>query len=300
MKVVGLYRDEAKKNRVFAPLLGRSDVELIQHGVCEGTVACAQHVDFIIHCAGIPGGAKMHLKDPVKLFDVGINGTREMLDFAVSHNSRGFLFASSYEVYGEVSQPEPFDETHACQLDTFTLRNIYAEVKRLCESLCCAYAAKYGLSTYAVRLTSTFGSGVDYNDPRFFAEFARNILENKDIVLKSTGGTVRSYLDADDAAIAMLYVLVNGQSGNAYNLTNMENAISIRDIAMKMIEVACSSVKLKFDLADDPTKLGFRKEGCTLMDATKLENLGWKPVYSLDDTLEKLLASMKKSGEFLH
>ena len=40
------------------------------------------------------------------------------------------------------------------------------------------------------------------------------------------------------------------------------------------------------------TKLGFRKEGTTLMDATKLEELGWKPVYSLDETLLKVLNSI--------
>lgn len=294
IRIIGLYRNEEKKNSVMNTLLGRDDVQMVKHEV-ESALELEESVDYIIHCAGISGGSKMHLKDPLKVFDTGINGTRALLDFAVSHGSSGFLYVSTYEVYGTVSQEEMFNESQPCNLDTFALRNIYAEIKRLCESLCCAYSAKYGINTYAVRLTSTFGNGVAYNDPRFFAEFARCIIENRDIVLKSTGGTVRSYLDADDAATAFLYILVNGQNCNAYNLTNMKNDISIRDIAAKMIEVSGSSVELKFDIAEDAAKMGFRKEGCTLMDASKLESLGWNAVYSLDDTLVKLIESMKKN-----
>ena len=144
-------------------------------------------------------------------------------------------------------------------------------------------------------MTSTFGNGVSYDDPRFFAEFARCIIEGRDIVLKSTGGSVRTYLDSDDAAAAFLYILANGKDRTVYNLTNMDNKISIRDIASKMIEVNNSDVKLKFDIAEDITKLGFRKEGCTLIDADRLYTLGWTPVYSMADTLSKLVEFMSSN-----
>lgn len=293
VKVIGLYRSEEKKNAVFSHILHRKDVQFVQYSVGNGLDFPAK-TDYVIHCAGVSGGLKMHLQDPVKVFDIGIGGTRELLDFAAEHGCAGFLYVSTYEIYGSVSQSEMIPEDQACELDTFTLRNIYAEIKRLCESLCCAYSAKYKMNTYAARLTSTFGTGVAYQDPRFFAEFARCILEGRDIVLKSKGETVRSYLDADDAAIAFLYILAFGKSCNAYNLTNMANAISIKDMALKMIEVFVTEINLKFDIAEDITKLGFRKEGTTLMDASKIEALGWKPVYTLEDTLKKLVASMER------
>lgn len=294
IKVIALYRDEEKKENVFKELSNRHNVVFINHDI-EDMLCINQKVDYIIHCAGVSGGSKMHLKNSVRVFDIGLSGTKMLLDFAVKQECQGFLYVSTYEIYGSVSSEELIKETDSCSLDTFTLRNIYAEIKRLCESLCCAYSNQYNLNTYAVRLTSTFGNGVKYDDPRFFAEFARCIIENRDIVLKSTGGTVRSYLDADDAAIAFLYILANGKSSNAYNLTNMENSISIKDIAVKMIELSNSDVQLKFELTDDIASMGFRKESCTLMDAGKIEQLGWKPVYSMEDTLVKLLDSMKLS-----
>ena len=252
-----------------------------------------EEVDYIIHCAGISGGSKMHLKDPLKIYDIGINGTRSLLDYASTHGCNGFVYISTYEIYGGVNEDSLIPENHACLLDPMVLRNSYAEVKRLCESLCVAYSTKYGFNVYSGRLTSSFGTGVSYDDPRFFAEFARCVVNGQDIVLKSTGGTIRNYLDVDDAASGFLYILVNGENGNAYNLTNRNNAVSVRDIAKRMIEVGGNNVKLVFDIVEDVKALGFRKEGVTVMDPSKLESLGWAPVYTLDETFKKLIEAIK-------
>ena len=289
---IGLYRSESKLDKMM-PVIPNG-IKFCRWDMDEDTMPEINHYDAVIHCAGISGGKKMHLKDPRRFFTTNIGSTQKLLDYNAQHCKAPFLFVSSYEVYGDVQQEMPFKEDYPCNVDTFAIRSSYAEMKRMSEMMCCMWSSQFGFNAYSVRLTSTFGEGVEYDDPRFFAEFARCIIENRDIVLKSSGGTVRSYLDADDAAIAMLYVLASGQNGN-YNLTNMQNAISIRDIAQRMIEVSDSDIKLKFDIAEDVSKLGYRKEGCTLMDATKLMDLGWEPVYTLDETIEKLILSMRNT-----
>ena len=289
---IGLYRNESKLNKMM-PVVPEGIV-FCRWNMDEDTVPEIGHYDAVIHCAGISGGKKMHLKDPRRFFTTNIGSTQKLLDYNAQHCKAPFLFVSSYEVYGDVLQETPFNEDYPCKVDTFTVRSSYAEMKRMSEMMCCMWSSQFGFNAYSVRLTSTFGEGVEYDDPRFFAEFARCIIENRDIVLKSSGGTVRSYLDADDAATAMLYVIASGQNGN-YNLTNMQNAISIRDIAKRMIKVSGSNIELKFDIADDVSQLGYRKEGCTLMDATKLMELGWQPVYTLDETIGKLIQSMRNT-----
>ena len=292
IKIVPLYRDREKYDRVYDKMSGRTDLEP-QLFTADADIAFDLQADYIIHCAGISGGSKMHLKDPVKIFDTGIVGTKQLLDYASTHNCEGFVYVSTYEIYGGVNEEQLVAENHPCLLDPMVLRNSYAEVKRVCESMLTAYSAKYGFKVYSGRLTSTFGTGVAYNDPRFFAEFARCVVEGRNIVMKSTGGTVRNYLDVDDAASAFLYILVNGENCNAYNLTNRDNAISVRDIAKKLIALGGDKVELVFDIAEDIKALGFRKEGITVMDPSKLENLGWKPVYTFEDTLEKLLSTLR-------
>ena len=294
IKIVALYRNAPKLSKLFPSLMARSDVIFVKCDI-EGEIGYEHQVDYIVHCAGFSGGTKMHLKDPVKVFDINYGGTYNLLQYAVSHSCTGFLYVSTYEIYGDVSVEEPIVEEHVCRLDPLVLRNCYAEIKRVCESMLCAFSAKYGLNVYSVRLTSTFGAGVQYDDPRFFAEFARCVIENRNIVLKSSGSTIRSYLDADDAAAAFLYVLVKGTNENAYNLTNMKNELSIKEMAEKIIEISGASVQLVFEIADDPYKIGMRREGKTVMGASKLQALGWKPVYTLDETLEKLLDSIRKT-----
>lgn len=292
IKGIGLYRSESKLNKMM-PVIP-DGIEFCRWDMDEDTAPDFGCYDAVIHCAGISGGKKMHLKDPRLFFATNIGSTQKLLDYNAHHCKAPFLFVSSYEVYGDVQQEMPFKENHPSLVDTFAIRSSYAEMKRMSEMMCCMWSAQFDFNAYSVRLTSTFGEGVEYDDPRFFAEFARCIIENRDIVLKSSGDSVRSYLDADDAAIAMLYVLSSGKDGN-YNLTNMQNAISIRDIAQRMIKVSGSEIKLKFDIAEDVSKLGYRKEGCTLMDATKLMDLGWEPVYTLDETIDKLIQSMRKA-----
>lgn len=292
IKGVGLYRSESKLKKVMPTT--PEGVEFVRWDMDEEQETNIGKYDAIVHCAGISGGKKMHLKDPRRFFTTNIGSTQKLLDYNAQHCKAPFLFVSTYEVYGDVQQETPFKEDYPCSVDTFAVRSSYAEMKRMSEMMCCMWSSQFGFNAYSVRLTSTFGEGVEYDDPRFFAEFARCIIEKRDIVLKSRGGTVRSYLDADDAATAMLYVIASGQNGN-YNLTNMQNAISIRDIANRMIKVAGSDIELKFDIAEDVSKLGYRKEGCTLMDSTKLMSLGWEPVFTLDETIEKMIESMQKN-----
>lgn len=294
ISIIALYRTEKKKNTIFRSLLQRDEILFVRCDLKDGHFDLPA-ADYIVHCAGYSGGTKMHLKDPVEIFDTGIMGTKHLLEYAVNCSCKGFLYVSTYEVYGNASRKEYITEDQACQLDTFTLRDCYAEVKRLCESMLCAYSAKYGMPVFAVRLTSTFGAGVRYDDPRFFAEFARCIIENREIILRSNGETVRSYLDVEDAATGILYILTRGVNCNAYNLTNMKNEISIKDLALKMIEVSNSPIRLRIEKEDNRAALGFREEGRTVMDASKIQSLGWKPVYTLEETISALLASMREA-----
>lgn len=292
IRIIPLYKDLAKFEKIYGKINDRDDL-FPRFFSTDETMSFDEKADYIVHCAGISGGSKMHLKDPVRVFDIGINGTRRLLDYAATHDCQGFVYVSTYEIYGGVNEDALIPENHPCILDPMVLRNSYAEVKRLCESMCVAYSSKYGFNVYSGRLTSSFGTGVSYNDPRFFAEFARCVVNGKNIVLKSTGGTVRNYLDVDDAASAFLYILTNGENCQAYNLTNRNNAISVKDIAQRIIEIGGNKVELVFDIAEDAKALGFRKEGVTVVDPTKLENIGWTPVYTLDETFEKLLKTIE-------
>ena len=159
----------------------------------------------------------------------------------------------------------------------------------MCECLCSAYASEYKLPIFITRLAQTIGSDVSVDDGRAFAEFARCAVLGKDIILKSKGGTIRNYCDIADTTTALFYVLTKGVPGNAYNVANRSTLCSIKEFAELYCKCSKHPIKVVFDLSNDPEKLGYQHEIKVNLDPSKIEALGWKPMFSLEQTVTKLI-----------
>lgn len=75
-----------------------------------------------------------------------------------------------------------------------------------------------------------YGSDIERDD-RAFAQFLRKAKAGEDILLKSDGSQVRSYCHVDDCASALLYILLRGINGKAYNIANRDSVLSIKELA---------------------------------------------------------------------
>ena len=161
------------------------------------------------------------------------------------------------------------------------------------ECLCASYAHEYSVPVKIARLSQTFGPGVAYEDGRVFAEFARCALEQRDIVLHTQGHTVRSYCYTKDALSALLYILISGKAGEAYNVTNMDTAISIYDMAKLVSGILPeSNIAVERDIPEDLASFGYNPEMIVKLDSTKLQELGWKATVGLREMYERLIESM--------
>ena len=252
-------------------------------------------VDYLIHTAGITGGSKQHVDYPMRTLGNAIDGTRRVLDFSLAKKCKGVVFLSSLEVYGVTNNLESIKETDGGYVDTMKPRSSYPEGKRVSECLFTAYAKQFCLPAMVARLTASFGYGVSPNDNRVFAQFARSILAGEDIILKSSGETVRNYCDAADVATALLTILTEGTPGQAYNVANMDTEISIRDLAQRFIDLYPESgSRLLFDLQEDATKLGYNPIMRNVLNSEKLMSLGWQPQNSIDDMIHHLVDSLRE------
>ena len=171
--------------------------------------------------------SKAFVQKPVETIETTIWGTNNLLKFAQETGIKGMVYLSSLEVYGttDFNLPEISEESYG-YIEPLDPRSSYSEGKRMAECLCSAYFHEYGLPVKIVRLTQTFGPGVDYNDNRVFAQFARSIIEKRDIILHTKGETVRDYCYSRDAIAAIFTVLIKGEEGEAYNVANEETTIS--------------------------------------------------------------------------
>ncbi len=249
------------------------------------------HIDYIIHCASITV-SKEFINHAVETIDIAVNGTLNMLRFAKEKNADGFLYLSSMEAFGITSGIGEVSEKDLGYIDISSPRSSYMESKRMCENLCACFASEYGLNAKSVRLAQVFGPGIDYNDTRVAAYFARSVIENTDITLKTEGKTKRPVLYTRDAVSAILTVLKNGEKGETYTAANPETFVTIRDTAELISQkIAGRKIKVEFDIQGTPAE--YAPNLNLNLNVDKLSSLGWKPSVGLEEAYRRMIAEMR-------
>ena len=292
IRILALVRNEAKAKVVFADLENRPEIKFVVGDVNKPLLVQGS-VDFIVHGASVTS-SKDFVTKPVETITTVLDGTRHALELALEKTVKGFLFLSSLEVYGVTNPESPsVCESVFGYLDPMQVRSSYPEAKRLAECLCASYAREFGVPVVVARLSQTFGAGVAYDDGRVFAQFARAVIEKKDIVLCTLGETERNYCYTADAVTAILWILAKGKSGEAYNVANKDTAISIADMAQLVARAFPESgIKVTFKIAKDACTLGYNPTVKIRLNAEKLEALGWVPNVGIREMFHRLIQSM--------
>lgn len=275
-----LFSEEEQKYIIFY----ECDLLTFDYGIIK-------NVDYIIHCAA-PTSSRFFVEHPVETSDIIYNGTRVLLEYARQHPIKGFVYLSSLEVYGEIHNDEtPITEDVQGYIDTMSIRSSYPMAKRAAENLCCAYAAQYNIPVKVARLTQTTGPGIDKNDNRVIAQFARLAANGQDIVLHTTGESARPYCYTIDAINAILYILLLGEKGEAYNVANEETYISAKSMADFLKQNFNPNIKVRIELNDN---MGYAPATLHKLSSEKLRKLGWAPQYGLFDIFTNLINYLKE------
>lgn len=248
-------------------------------------------VDYILHLASNTH-PMLYATDPIGTITTNIIGVQNLLDFAVAHNTSRFVFASSNEIYGENrGDTELFDESYCGYIDCNTLRAAYPESKRCGEALCQAYKAQKGLDVIIARFTRSYGPTIDKFNTRALSQFINKAVANEDIVLKSAGTQYFSYTYMADAVSGLLYALLNGENGEAYNIADASGDIMLKDLAEIIAEI--SGKKVVYEVPDAVETSGYSKATKARLDGSKLRSLGWKPKYDIKTGMKRTIGIMK-------
>jgi nucleoside-diphosphate-sugar epimerase len=240
-------------------------------------------VDYIVHAAS---GAHplAYARDPAGVMRQNVYGTMNLLDYARDRGAR-FLFLSSGEVYGLSPAPEAgFPEAFAGELQTMDPRACYPESKRCAETMVASWAGQYGTDALVARLCHVYGPSISPANSRADAQFLRDALAGRDILMKSAGDQVRSFLYARDASRAILLLLERGEAGQAYNVAG-RFVHSIREYAQTLADVA--GVRLRFENPDDVEKAGYSKVRRAVLNPSRIESLGFRAEYGLAKGLKE-------------
>jgi len=235
--------------------------------------------DYIIHAAS-NASPNFISEQPVETMVSNFNGLKELLDFAKNKNVINTLFISSSEIYGKKETPEPYREDDYGYIDILNPRNSYPISKKAGETLCISYSEEYNIHINIVRPGHIYGPSAKKSDARVGSSFAYLAAEGKDIVMKSDGSQIRSYCHSLDCASAILYILVNGENAEAYNISNPNSIMSIKELAQLYAEAG--NVNLIIQEASTEEKAIFNPMHNSSLNSDKLINLGWKGLFDKD------------------
>lgn len=292
IEVLALVRNRDRAQKRFEHHEGNENLKFLVQDVCDQIeLAPEQPIDYVIHAAS-QATPKLYGTDPVGTMLPNIIGTNNLLRIAQIKNSKGFIFFSSGEVYGETGDENiPTKESYCGCVDPGKVRSCYGESKRAGETLCVSWHHQYGVPIKIVRLFHTYGPGMSLDDGRVFADFVSDIIHSRDIVMKSNGEQTRAFCYLADAIAGVFTVLLNGLPGEIYNL-GTDNDTSIKDLAEMLVGLFPErNLKVTMQVPENASGLMSNKISRTCPDVSKINALGWKSNTNISDGFKKTIQS---------
>lgn len=288
--IYALGRNSEKAKKRFMNYFGDEKFVFIEQDI-NNNFGFDYSVDYIIH-----GASNSHplaySTDPVGTIMTNVAGTKNVFDYAVSRGVDRVVLLSTVEIYGEnKGDVEAFDERYCGYIDCNTLRAGYSEGKRAAEALCQAYIAEYGIDIAIARLCRVYGPTMLKGDSKAVSQFVRNAVNGKNIVLKSKGEQLFSYVYVADAVSGILTVLLEGETGEAYNVSDSDSDIYLKELAQLLAGI--SNTQVVFRLPGEVEAKGFSKATKAVLNSSKLQLLGWKALYSIEDGVKKTVQILK-------
>jgi len=271
------YFTGQKRNIVH--LLGHTSFEVIRHDLVNPIFL---EVDQIYNLA-CPASPVHYQYNPVKTTKTAVMGAIHMLGLAKRVKAR-ILQASTSEVYGDPSV-HPQKESYWGNVNTTGIRACYDEGKRCAETLFFDYYRQSKVNIRVVRIFNTYGPRMHPNDGRVISNFIMQALRNEPITIFGDGLQTRSFCYVEDMVEGIMRMM-NGPDDfvGPVNLGN-PGEYSMLELAENIVRLTRSKSRLEFQPSpmDDPRRrqpdIGLAKE-----------KLGWEPVVSLHEGLEKTIS----------
>jgi len=261
---VRVVRGDVREQALLERVLGEYEVDTVIHLAAQAIVPIAN-------------------RNPVSTFDTNIRGTWSLLEACRrSPLVKQIVLASSDKAYGD--QPVlPYDENTPLQG-----RYPYDASKSCADLIAQSYAASFGLPVAITRCGNFYGGG-DLNWNRVVPGTIRSILRGQNPIIRSDGKFVRDYFYVEDGTAA--YILLAEKLaekpellGQAFNFSN-ELHITVLELVEKILKLMESDLQ---PVIRNEASSEIREQ---MLSAAKARSvLGWQPLFSLDQGLQRAIA----------
>jgi len=231
---------------------------------------------------------------PLQQLDQIVDGTRNLLELSVRLGARRFMLTSSGGAYG----PQPADmdqipESYGGLPDPLRLGGTYGLAKRMAEHQCALYSHQYGLDSVVARCFAFVGEDLPMNAHFAIGNFIRDALWADEITVNGDGTPLRSYLDQRDLANWLIKLLLDGKSGEAYNVGSDE-VVSISELAYLVRDLLSPDKPVRILGAPQTIKDRNRY----VPDITKIQkHLNLSPIFSLAQSILETAKIARSKGK---
>lgn len=239
-------------------------------------------IDTVFHLAAqtIVGIAN---RNPVSTFESNIAGTWALLEACRrSPTVKQIVLASSDKAYGDHANL-PYSEDTPLQG-----RHPYDVSKSCADLIGQSYAVTYGLPVAITRCGNFYGGG-DLNWNRIVPGTIRSVLRGQRPVIRSDGSYIRDYFYVEDGAAA--YILLAERlaadpalRGQAFNFSN-EIQVTVLELAQRILALMESGLEpeIRGEASNEILHQYLSAERAR-------RDLGWRPLFTLDEGLRATIA----------
>ncbi len=222
------------------------------------------------------------LKEPALFHKTNVIGTKVLLDASAKYGIKRFIMISTDEVYGSLADENEPAWTEHSPLDP---KNPYSVSKAEAEALVKASGLTYNIT----RASNNYGER--QSTDKLIPNTIRCIVEGKKIPIYGQGNQIRDWMHVIDNCSAILTILKNGASNEAYNIGANSEMSNI-----EMVQRICKILGKGYELiehVDDPR--GSAHDFRYAMDCSKIKSLGWTPKFKLNDGLQQTCGWYEKN-----
>ena len=202
--------------------------------------------------AATPARESLNVKQPLEMLNIIIDGQKRLLEISQEAGVERFLFLSSGAVYGSIPlslKQVPEDYLGAPHVGDPAMA--YHEGKRVAELMGNICSQNGSMRFISARLFAFLAPFLPIDEHFAAGNFIGNAIRNENIIIKSGGGSIRSYQYGTDLVTWLWALMVRGKSGDAYNVGS-DREILIRDLAEEICKVQESDSCVKI-LGEDST-----------------------------------------------
>ncbi len=241
-------------------------------------------LNYVLHAAGSPD-SREHVSNPIKTIDTFYKGTQNILDLASRlPNLIKLIHFSSNKIYGSNYTTIPIDESKST-IDCLNFQDVYAESKRISETLCKAYMSELHLPIIITRPFAFIGPFQTLDKPWAVNNFIRDSMLGGPIRILGNELTTKSYMYGSDLAYFVLNILAQGKVGEAYNLGS-SCPMTLVELANKIKNIINSEIEIKIRSSKDT----YNETIFDIPKMTKIEHhLNIKPAFNIEESLKRTI-----------